>query len=305
MATPFTPKPALDRLPLAARKDLRENFQDKQEDFQARIKTLLGKDFTININAEEVWAYAAEENTSTGGYFSAYVEGFISALEQFLSKYGEDGKTYFNEAVMQSQLTLTVNPLGEKAETISSDIKDGVYRILFNHKQLGYNQHWQTDHILPAVESVPREDFALSTKYSIRVDYEANVEPLRQEINKLCGAEFILDPNFDENYKVLSAANDKISEKNWRSRIGATMLSYFKGLQYQLERQGFKDDDMIHEGIQEVIHTKTFRIRVVPTTKKATETVISEGIVFLQVSSTIPSSVYRSLRSSVLQTAGV
>ncbi|KAJ6518894.1 hypothetical protein C8R45DRAFT_949652 [Mycena sanguinolenta] len=238
MATPFTPKPALDRLPLVARKDLRENFEDKQEDFQSRIKTLLGKDFTININAEEVWAYAAEENTSIGGNFSGYVEGFISALESFLGKYGEDGKTYFNEAVTQSQLTLTVNLVGDKAETITSDIKDGVYRILFNHKQLGYNQHWQTDHILPAVESVPREDFSLSVKYSIKVDYEANVEPLRQEINKLCGAEFILDPNLEENYKVLSAANNKIREKDWRVRFGTTVLSYFKGLQYQLERQG-------------------------------------------------------------------
>ncbi|KAJ7255508.1 hypothetical protein B0H12DRAFT_535537 [Mycena haematopus] len=231
-ATPFTPKPALSKLPLVARKDLRENFEAKQEDFQARIKNLLGRDFTINIDAEEVWAYAAEENTSTGAYFAAYVEGFISALTNFLNKYGENGKTYFNEAVTQSQLTLTVNPLGEKGETISSDIKDGVYRILFRYNELGYNQSWQDDHILPAVESVTREDFSLSAKYSIEDDYEANVEPLQQEINKLCGAEFILDPNFEENYKVLSAAGDKVKDKAWKARIGTTVLSYFKGLQY-------------------------------------------------------------------------
>lgn len=42
---------------------------------------------------------------------------------------------------------------------------------------------------------------------------------------------------------------------------------------------------MIHEGLQEVIVSKTFRIRVVPETKKPTETVIEDGVVYLQVRS--------------------
>ncbi|KAJ7334270.1 hypothetical protein DFH08DRAFT_303296 [Mycena albidolilacea] len=46
---PFTPKPAVAKLPLAVRKDIRDNFDSKKEDFQTRIKELLGVDtFTIS-----------------------------------------------------------------------------------------------------------------------------------------------------------------------------------------------------------------------------------------------------------------
>jgi len=281
-AVPFAPKPAIAKLPLAVRKDIRDNFDAKQEDFQARIKELVGTDFTININAAEVWAYAEEGNTSAGTCFAGYVEGFISALKNFMSKYEENGKTFFNGAVTQSELTLTVNPLGDKGETITSDVKDGVYRILFRHDRLGYNQNWLDDTMLPAIESAPREGFSLSAKNSIENDYEAEIDELREEINKIVGTEVTLDPNFEENYKALSAAKDKVSDNNWQARIGSVVLGYFKGLKYQLESQGFGGDDMLQEGLQEIVETKTFKVRVVPKTKSTNETVVEDGVVYLQ-----------------------
>ncbi|KAF7356430.1 hypothetical protein MVEN_00975900 [Mycena venus] len=286
-ATPFTPKPALDKLPLAARKDISDNFEANVEDFRARIKALLGTDFTFNINAEEVWAYAEEGQTSAGTCFAGYVEGFISALEYFINKYHEAGKTYFNAAVSQSALTLTVNPLGEKGKTISSDVKDGVYRILFRPGELGYNQTQQYDNILPAIESAPRDGFSLSAKHSIDTDYEGEIDAVQQAISELCGTQFALDPNFEENYRVLAGAKETAkNDKDWELRVGSVSLKYFKGLEFQLERQGFRDDDMIHEGLQEVVKSKTFKIRVVPetSTKRSSETVVDreQGVVYLQ-----------------------
>ncbi len=38
-----------------------------------------------------------------------YVEGFISALKNFMTKYEDNGKAFFNEAVTQYELTLTVS----------------------------------------------------------------------------------------------------------------------------------------------------------------------------------------------------
>ncbi|KAF7356514.1 hypothetical protein MVEN_00984900 [Mycena venus] len=279
---PFAPKPAIAKLPLAVRKDIRDNFDSKKEDFQARIKEILGVDFTININAAEVWAYAEEGNTSAGTCFSGYVEGFISALKNFMNKYDDNGKAFFNEAVTQSELTLTVNPLGDKGETINSAVKDGVYQILFRHDRLGYNQNWLDDTMLPAIESAPREGFSLSAKNSIENGYEAEIDETRDEITKLCGTEFTLDPNFEEIYKALTAAKDKVSDNTWQTRIGETVLNYFKGLKYQLERQGFKEDDMLQEGLQEVVESKTFKVRVVPKTNSTTETVLEDGVIYLQ-----------------------
>ncbi|KAF7309894.1 hypothetical protein MIND_00361700 [Mycena indigotica] len=290
----FAPKPAIAKLPLAVRKDIRDNFDANMDDFKARIKAKLGVDYTININAAEVWAYASEGDTSAGTCFkgrvftrfqlsldliaSRYIEGFISGIESFISKYEDNGKTYFNEAVTQAEITLTVNILGDKAETLSADVKDGVYRILFRHDRLGYNQSWQESTILPAIEGVDREGFSLSAKHSIEDDFEGSIDEVRDEINKMLGAEFTLDPNFEEVYAALKAS----SQQDWQANIGRTILNYFNGLKYQLESQGFKDDDMLQEGLQEMVETKTFRVRVLPKTNSTTETVIEDGVVYLQ-----------------------
>ncbi|KAJ6518893.1 hypothetical protein C8R45DRAFT_1084963 [Mycena sanguinolenta] len=287
-AIPFAPKPAIAKLPLAVRKD---------KDFQARIKELTGVDFTININAAEVWAYAAADNTAAGTCFSGYVEGFVSALKAFMVKFEDNGKEFFNAAVTQSELTLTVNTLGDKAGTIDSAVKDGVYCILFHQERLGYNQSWLENTMLPAIESAPREGFSLSAKSSIENDYESEIEELQEEINKLCGADFTLDPNFEENYKALTAAGDKASG-GWQKSLGGTVLRYFQGLKWQLEHQGsprvnfvfvaimsalgFKNDEMLQEGLQEVVETKTFKVRVVPKANSTTETVLEDGVIYLQ-----------------------
>ncbi|KAF7297693.1 hypothetical protein MKEN_01392600 [Mycena kentingensis (nom. inval.)] len=278
----WSPKPAIVKLPLAVRKDIRDNFDANVDNFKARIKAQLGQDYTININAAEVWAYANEGDTSAGTSFKGYIEGFITALESFIKKYEDNGKTYFNDAVKQAEITLTVNPQGDKAETISADIVDGVYRILFRHDRLGYNQNWQDSCILPAVESVPREEgYSLSTKHSIEDDYEGSIDEVSAEINKILGAEFTLDPNFEEIYNTLKGAKE-VGDSDWQSRIGSTALGYFNGLKYQLERAGFKDDDMLQEGLQEMVETKTFRLRVLPKTDSTTETKIEDGVVYLQ-----------------------
>ncbi|KAJ7438768.1 hypothetical protein FB451DRAFT_1151892 [Mycena latifolia] len=197
-AVPFTPKPAIAKLPLAVRKDIRDNFAAKKEDLQARIKALEGTDFTIKINAAEVWAYAEEGNTSAGTCFEGYVEGLISALETFM-KFNENGKTFFNEAGTQSELTLTVNPLGHKGEAISSDVKDGVYRILFRHDRSDTTATGSVHStMLPAIESAPREGFLLSANSSIESDYDDEVDEAREESDKLVGTDIPLDPNFEE-----------------------------------------------------------------------------------------------------------
>ncbi|KAJ7615792.1 hypothetical protein B0H17DRAFT_1152778 [Mycena rosella] len=237
---PFAPKPAVAKLPLAA-----------------RIKELVGTDFTININAAEVWAYAEEGNTSAGTCFSRYVEGFISAIKNFMDKFDDNGKAFFNEAVTQA----AGNPLGDKGETITSEILEG--------RRLN-------DTMLPAIESAPREGCSLSAKSSIENDFEGEIDELREEINKLVGTEVTLDPK--EIYKALAALKDNA----WQARIGATAMKYFQGMKYQLESQGFKDDEMLQEGLQEVIETKRFKLRVVAKTNSTIETIIEDGVVYVQ-----------------------
>lgn len=54
---------------------------------------------------------------------------------------------------------------------------------------------------------------------------------------------------------------------------------------YQLKSQAFKGDDMLQEGLAEVVESKTFKVRIVKATKggATTETVIEDGVVYMQV----------------------
>jgi hypothetical protein len=41
---------------------------------------------------------------------------------------------------------------------------------------------------------------------------------------------------------------------------------------------------MLQEGLQEVVETKTFKVRVLPKTSSTIETVVEDGVVYIQVS---------------------
>ncbi|KAJ6466544.1 hypothetical protein C8R47DRAFT_990812 [Mycena vitilis] len=242
--TGFTPKPALEKLPLAVRKDskstpsFRDKYDENKAELESEISKLLGVSFTVAINPNEVVAYVKEDSrVSIGGMFTGYVNGFITALKSYLEKYGDDGKAHFNAAVSNAQLSVNVNELGDNGPTISADVKDGVYRILFNHDRVGYNMNQQNDWILPAIEAVPTGGFSLQAKNSIENHYNDQIGDVQKEIAQLTGiADVVLDPNFEENYKALMDAG--LPDTKWQGIFGRVCFGYFSGLQGQLESQG-------------------------------------------------------------------
>ncbi|KAJ7746359.1 hypothetical protein B0H16DRAFT_1321232, partial [Mycena metata] len=223
---------------LANFRTVRDKYDGNKADLESQISTLLGTPFTLEINPNEVVAYVKEDSrASIGGMFTSYVNGFISALKHYLDKYGNDGKAHFNAAVSKAQLSINVNELGDDAPTISGNVKDGVYRILFNHDRVGYNSSSQNDHILPAIEAVPSGGFSLQAKNSIETSYKDQIGDLQKEIGQIVGIpDVVLDPNFEENYQALSV----LSDPKWQASFGRVHHSYFNGLKGQLESQGTK-----------------------------------------------------------------
>ncbi|KAG6810708.1 hypothetical protein H0H92_010671 [Tricholoma furcatifolium] len=280
----FTPKPAIEKLPLSTRKEIRDKFESKLEDQESQISELLGTPFHVKIDAAQVWAYCPPNSNYNAGYiFHYYVEGFIGALKWYLEKFGEEGKGHFTDAVTKSELSINVNELGDAAPTITADIKDGVYRILFHHTRLGSNQDDQRDGLLKAVESVPRAGFSIVAKNSIGKDYNDEIDDVTAEISKILNLpDVILDPNFEANYEALGAVK---KDTDWHASFGKATFQYFNGLKSQLEQQGFKGDEMLQEGLGEVLTTKTIQVRVVEKTKNnaTLETALENGTVYIQM----------------------
>jgi len=217
------------------------------------------------------------------GFLSSYATGFIYCLKYFIEKYGDEGKDHFNGAVSQSEISVGVNTLGDKAPTITCEVRDGVFWILFNHTSLGYNCDYIGDALLAAIEAAPREGLSLRAKHSVDEDYESKIDDLREELGKMIAIpDLVLDPNWEENFKELKAA---VSDEGWQRNFGRTIYDYFDNFKSQLGYQGFKDDDMLQEGLAEVFESKKIVVRVVPKTKKSyNEAVIEDGVIYLQVS---------------------
>ncbi|KIM46757.1 hypothetical protein M413DRAFT_23115 [Hebeloma cylindrosporum] len=290
----FTPKAPIEKLPLAVRKASSSSyFFFHQHDHSMlmhvswcyKISGLLGFPLKINTNVNAVWAYAQSDTaTQASSTFAGYVDGFISALKNYVEHFGDLGKEYFKKAVTNAELTVTVNEAGECADSITADVKDGVFRILFHQDRLGYNQSWLNEPLIKAIDQAPQQGFGLLAKHSIEKEYNDEIDDVRQEIADILALpDVVLDANFEENYaKLLLLKKD---DQDWQKNSGGACLQYFRdGFKYQINNQGFKGDDMLQEGFAEIVTSKTIKLRLVDKTQNgySNETIVENGTVYLQ-----------------------
>ena len=78
----------VEKLPLAARKNIRDEWESKVSDMTKVISDLLKEPYKIEVNFNQFYAYAvaAEADwckSSPGAAASAYVAGFIYNLKKF------------------------------------------------------------------------------------------------------------------------------------------------------------------------------------------------------------------------------
>ncbi|KAF8155994.1 hypothetical protein B0H34DRAFT_517144 [Crassisporium funariophilum] len=277
----FVPKVPVEKLSLAVRKQIRDEFEAKREDLESQIAELLGYLLNVKIDVNAVWAYA-KPDSSPGSVFYGYVDGFIYALKSFVEKFGDLGKVYFKTTVTANELSINANELGEEAESISADVKDGVFRILFHHDRLGYNQTSLADPLVKAINKAPHEGFSLLAKHSIATEYDPEIDDLREEIGTILNLpDVVLDANLEANYAKLLTKKDQ----DFEEAFGRATLAYFAdGLKPQLKTQGFEGDEMLQEGFAEGIPSKTIRLRVVDsTTSGYCEVKIEEGVLYMQM----------------------
>ncbi|KAJ3344102.1 hypothetical protein HDU93_003265 [Gonapodya sp. JEL0774] len=135
-------KPPVDKLPLAVRINVRDGFESKKEQLEAKITELLGQKWTIEINPNAIFPYSVEGSygrDSLGECLTAYVEATVATIEQFVKDYADlGGKDEMNDSCSKHSLTMDVDSTG-KVSYCGCDIHDGRLRILFADGQLGVN----------------------------------------------------------------------------------------------------------------------------------------------------------------------
>ncbi|MCJ1351758.1 MAG: hypothetical protein MMC33_001742 [Icmadophila ericetorum] len=291
------PKAPLEKLPLAARKDLRDNWENKKSEFEKTISELFGTAWTIEVNPFVNQAYATgSASQEAGRILASYIEQGLPKLQDYVKKYGTDGTTELNTVASSHILTIVPDDTG-KVSYNACDIKDGKLRILFHEDQYGSWQSYAFENLSDAVDTAgtaaaPQSSSTLSfdARQSIKREYEAGIAPVKARLCTLTGladGELTLTPNFEANYAALEEGK---ASGDWKKEIGKATLGYFEGLAKSLENLKFGEDEMLREGWQEGVEKKEVAVNAMGKLVGGgsyNETIIREGV--LEINSTIDS----------------
>jgi len=257
-------KAPIEKLPLAARKDMRDNWEANKAEFSSKIATLLGETYSLEVDMNALYPYAEDDSwakTSPGGMTKGYFEGFVYQLERYLAEFGADGKTTFNEAVSTKQIAFEVDDTG-KIGYCGCDIKDGRFRILAGETYLGTNISDACYKMVQAVEAAEAKagggDLPVAAKANVKATIDAEFPGLIKQYSEILKADITLDANLLANYTTLKA------DKNFNpANIGTVTLDYFKNFAYNLEYLKFKDDEMMQEGFLDACEKTIIKVEVV------------------------------------------
>ncbi|KAI1424277.1 hypothetical protein F5Y12DRAFT_715423 [Xylaria sp. FL1777] len=288
--------PPVEKLPLALRKSVRDDWDAKKGDIQAKITELLGVEWTIDVNPNQVYAYATEDKRyareNLGSCIHEYFDGAYRRLEEFKDYYKEDGVNEINSICHAHVITLDIDEQN-RFSSCGSDVSEGKLRLLFHPNNLGSNIASCLDRsvLTKALNDAPSPEGAplsFAVRTSIRQYYDPKIDEIRARVAEILGKPDIkLDPNFDENFaKLLEESKVKKTglNKNWQEYFGNLTKLYFQGLVSQLQWQKFEDDELLQEGFNDVVDKGEIILKVVDKLQKGSynECIIEGGVLYLQ-----------------------
>ncbi|KAJ4124240.1 hypothetical protein NW768_009596 [Fusarium equiseti] len=309
------------RFPLAVLKNIRDSWENTRGDHEQRLSEILGQPWTISVDPPALYPYAEDDwaqqclgdviarsvpfisrfltwakvliqNVPQTLHFPSlltlfvllrYVEDVVDQLRYFVGLHGDEVKGEINEICSAHILTLdyddtkTVDYCGIRVSP------EGKLMIVFNENRFGTNTSSaaEGDNLTNALNDVPSpKPMSFVVRSSIRRDYDPRIREIQEKLKRILKQEVSLVPNFEANFEELKGnAGDDL---NWRN-FGNAHLSYFDALAVQLEYQKFGEDDMLQEGLLEIMPKNAIHIRVVDQTKRTYNEVIAEdGILCLQ-----------------------
>ncbi|KXX75697.1 hypothetical protein MMYC01_208296 [Madurella mycetomatis] len=289
--------PPAEKLPLALRKNVRDEWENNKADLEKQLSDLMGTEWTIDIDPLAIWPYHNDgyAKESLGNCLKSYVEGALYQLKYVSGKNGDDDfKKEVNAICHAHVLTLEFDDADPpRFSTCGCDVQDGKLRILFSETGLGYNTDYclQDSTLLPALNAAPHDaPLSFTARANIRAEYDPKIGETRKQIADLLGKgedEITLNPNFEANFTVLSAAAEAGNtdlQRNWQESLGSWTLRYFEALASQMKSMKVDEDEMVREGLLEAVSANEYVMRVVDKLKYDSycEADIEEGKLYLQ-----------------------
>ncbi|GAB1310702.1 hypothetical protein MFIFM68171_00912 [Madurella fahalii] len=289
--------PPVEKLPLAVRKDVRDEWENNKADLEKQLSDLMGTQWTIDINPLAVWPYHNDgyAKESLGSCIKNYVEGALYQLKYVSGRNGDaDFLDEVNAICHARVLTLEFDDADPpRFRTGGCDVRDGRLRILFGATGLGINIHHCLDEstLLGALNAAPNgAPLSFAARNDIRNEYDPKIGAVRKEMAEMLGKaeeQITLNPNFEASFAALAAAakaGNKDLRDDWEGNLGGWTLRYFEALAYQMKSIQVGEDEMVREGLLEAVSTNEYVFRVVDKLKYDSycETDIEDGVLYLQ-----------------------
>ncbi|KAF5587154.1 hypothetical protein FPANT_6999 [Fusarium pseudoanthophilum] len=283
------------KLPLVARKNIRDHWDPVKPEVEAKISAILGAPWVIDFDVGLIWEHAPEASSSyatenTGKMLAEYANSTIRWIEEYAQKFGADGVAELNK--LASNRTIVLEPAdGIVEDRVGTDIVDGFLRIIFEKKCLASNIDLSLQRLSKAVNQAGSAGGGLSfdARASLEV-YEKKIPEVKARLEKIIGVSaFTLEPNFEATYDELAAyeSSGKGLREDWQKQLGTAVLDYFDNFAKGLQRAGFGEDDMLQEGFQEAVSTNKIAFAVVDALeikgKSYNESIVKDGVLYLQV----------------------
>lgn len=264
----------VEKLPLAARKNIRDEFDANIGNLINAVSDLLGQPYKLEVNFHLFYAYAVAADSSwvkssPGVAAFNYFESFHTYLKDFTEEGTyTDAVEAFNELVTERRISLEADP-----SVTYSDcrVRDGAFELTFSSTSPGVNVSY-------ACQEMPKrfdeglfakdpDALPMIAKRNIRDEFERKKEGLLARFKEeLLGADVGLMADYTAIWKTLVAGNKINSDVNLEystQNFGRVLYSYFDGLASQMKSKLNKDDMMV-EGFIEAVPTLQLCVEVAP-----------------------------------------
>ena len=290
-------RPPIEKLPLAARKDskrsrmlnwllVRDNWEANRDAIATKVSGLLGEQYTLEVDMNAVYPYADSgyAKDRPGQMTKDYFDGFLYRLEEYLKKYGDDGKNTFNQVVTTKKITFEVDPTKD-FYYCGCDVKEGRFRILAKEGYLATNINDACAEILKAIEQAEAaaggSGLSVGAKGNVKETVDKEWPGLEKQFETLIGTKIVLDANLEANYAKMKAGSTSFND----AYLGTVTVDYFKGFAANLESLKFAGDEMMQEGFQDACEKKTIRLEVVDQLQHGyyNDVIFEDGVCRIQV----------------------
>jgi len=288
--------PPAEKLPLALRKNVRDDWENNKADLEKQLSDILGAAWTIDLNPLAIWPYHNDgyAKDSLGSCIKAYIDGAIWQLKYLAGKYGDEFKNEVNSICSAHVMTMDLEENSPpRFSYCGCDVQDGKLRLLFLENYLGTNiDHCcQEDALTKALNAAPSDaPLSYTTRLGIRSEYDPKIDAVRKQIATMLGKPeeaVTLNPGFEAAFAKLDAAlkgGDSSVRDDWQTNLGSFVFKYFDALAYQMKYIKVGEDEMVQEGLLDAVSTNEYAFRIVDKLKYESycEADIEDGVLYLQ-----------------------